>query len=293
MEMKKKVAVLGSTGMLGHRVCCELADHLDVIAFTRQHNDNLTHFSEKYGFQIHSTQKTLQDLKKLISQQNISTVINCIGTIKQLKSEADATMVEVNSALPHKLSHLCQNHGVEFIHFSTDCVFSGQTGNYKETDFCDATDIYGLSKRLGEMFEWGMTLRTSIIGREIRNHLSLLEWALSNPNDATVSGYQNAIFSGLPTKILAQLVSHLITDRKVNHGLYHVSTCAINKHDLLYLVSQNWNKNWRILPEEEPRINRSLNSDNFENNISIDYEKSWEKLMNELMVDDSIYQRLI
>jgi dTDP-4-dehydrorhamnose reductase len=133
-------------------------------------------------------------------------VINCVGVIKQLPTSKDVVKtLSINSIFPHQLASLSEKAGFRLITISTDCVFAGSKGNYTENDPADALDLYGRSKQLGEVVGARcLTLRTSIIGREIGTSHSLIEWFLSQTG--TVNGYVNAIYSGFPTVILAEIL---------------------------------------------------------------------------------------
>ena len=105
-------------------------------------------------------------IANLFSLVNPDIFINCIGVIKQLDNSSNVLeVVPINSLLPHKLATLCKKKSIRLIHFSTDCVFSGEKGNYIESDNPDPKDLYGRSKLIGEIdYPNCLTLRTSIIG---------------------------------------------------------------------------------------------------------------------------------
>ena len=150
-----------------------------------------------------------------------------------------------------------------FIHMSTDCVFSGRDGLYRESDFADADDLYGRSKYLGEVdYPNAITLRTSIIGHELGGGArSLVGWFLAQ--DGSVQGYSKAIFSGLPTVELARVIKDYVLPRPEMNGLWHVSAEPIDKLELLRLVAKAYGKQIEIRPDDSVRIDRSLNSDRF------------------------------
>ncbi len=143
------------------------------------------------------------------------------------------------------------------VHVSTDCVFSGSQGDYREDDACDADDIYGRTKLLGELHEApAVTLRTSIIGHELRGRASLLEWFLAQRE--TARGFTRAIFSGVPTVHLARIVRDQVLPDPSLAGLYHVSAEPIAKFDLLTLIAAKYAKSIEIEPDDTLVIDRSL-----------------------------------
>ena len=183
--------------------------------------------------------------------------------VKQLADANDPLQaVPINTLLPHRLAALCDVAGARLVHISTDCVFSGATGNYLETDFPDAYDLYGRSKFLGEVdYPNAITLRTSIIGHELKGGRSLVGWFLSQ--EASVKGFTKAIFSGLPTMELATIVRDVVLDRRELRGLYHVAAKPINKFDLLSLLAKAYGKEIEIIPSDDLVIDRSLCGEKF------------------------------
>ena len=266
-----KVLVLGASGMLGNAV--------------------LRFFSASPGFEVFGTVRSADSLRLLPAdlQQRISysgdvesmdgsyvegvlqlldrlhpeVVINCIGVVKQLAAANDVlTALPVNSLLPHRLVRLCRLARARLIHISTDCVFSGAAGMYREQDTPDASDLYGVSKRLGEVDDpQAITLRTSIIGPELAGGHGLLAWFLAQRG--RVKGFTRAIFSGLPTVELARLMREVVIPHPELHGLHHVSAEPISKYRLLQLFAQVYGVSIEIEPDAELIIDRSLDSSRF------------------------------
>lgn len=202
-------------------------------------------------------------LLKVFAVTKPDVVVNCIGLVKQLADANDPLQaVPINTLLPHRLAMLCQAVSARLVHISTDCVFSGTKGNYLETDFPDAYDLYGRSKLLGEVdYLHAITLRTSIIGHELSGQRSLVNWFLAQ--HGTTKGFTRAIFSGLPTVELATVVRDVVLPRQQLHGLYHVASQPINKFDLLGLIASVYGKSIEIIPSAELVIDRSLNASRF------------------------------
>ena len=174
---------------------------------------------------------------------------------------------------------------------STDCVFSGHKGNYSETDPSDAEDLYGKTKYLGEVDYPGcLTIRTSIIGRELETKHGLIEWFLSQEGK-TVSGYKKAIFSGLTTIALSEIIAEIIVNHPSLSGVYQVASKPISKYDLLNIVKHTYDMKVRIDPDESIINNRSLNPEKFrkETNIKI---PSWEYMIEEMYRDPTPYAKI-
>jgi dTDP-4-dehydrorhamnose reductase len=164
--------------------------------------------------------------------------------------------------LPHRLARLCALAGARLVHISTDCVFNGRAGNYRESDISDAEDLYGKSKFIGEVaYPHAITLRTSIIGHELASAHGLVGWFLQQRGK--VNGYRRAIFSGLPTVELARVIRSVILPRPDLSGLYHVASTPISKLELLQLVASAYGTSVEIEPDDRVAIDRSLNADRF------------------------------
>ncbi len=262
-----KILILGINGMLGHALFHYFSSLNKYVVTGTSRNKAAcaawfpSTMLEKIHDQIDAHNP--ETIRKVLLLERPNIVFNCIGIIKQ-RSEANdpVSAISINALLPHVIADLCNEIGARLIHFSTDCVFSGKKGNYKEDDFADADDLYGRSKYLGEPSgENTLTLRTSIIGHELRGKLSLVEWFLAQTG--SVNGYINAIYSGFPTIELARIIDEYVISDPGMNGLYHVSSERISKFQLLKLISEIYNKNIEILPYEKFVDNKSLDSTRF------------------------------
>ena len=203
-------------------------------------------------------------LNKEIATEKPDLVLNCIGVIKQLSEAKDPIVsIEINALFPHRLAKICGEAGARLVHVSTDCVFNGKGSMYRETDPSDAEDMYGKSKYLGEVdYDHAITLRTSIIGHEIRSSVSLLDWFLSQ-RGPSVKGYTQAIFSGLTTLELSRVIRDVVAPRPELRGLWHVASESIDKFSLLRLIAEAYGKTIEIIPDAAVKIDRSLNAERF------------------------------
>jgi dTDP-4-dehydrorhamnose reductase len=254
-----KVLILGGSGMLGHQLWKVLSPRFDTFVSLRRTTAFLGGIFDRQRIIAGVAAEDFDSVIQAFAKVRPDAVVNCIGVVKQQGASKDPiACLSVNSLFPHRLARLCQASGSRLIHVSTDCVFSGKRGNYTESDFPDAEDLYGRSKLLGEVQGPGaLTLRTSIIGRELQTQQGLIEWFLSNAGK-TVSGYRKAIFSGLTTGALAELIAGLITNYPHLEGLWHVAAEPINKFDLLTLVRQIFEVDIDIVADERFFCDRSL-----------------------------------
>ncbi|PLX61337.1 dTDP-4-dehydrorhamnose reductase family protein [Sedimenticola selenatireducens] len=263
-----RVLILGESGMLGNAVLKLFTGNgLHETWGTVRSDASRYLFSAELQSRLISGVDVLnQDaLLDVFAQTRPEVVINCVGLIKQLHNANDPLAVlPVNALLPHQLAKLCLLTGARLIHVSTDCVFVGDKGLYKETDYSDARDLYGKSKYMGELHDHAhaITLRTSIIGHELNSNYALLDWFLSQ--EGQVKGYTKAIFSGMPTVELARVMHDWVLPQHALSGLYHVSAEPIAKYDLLKLVAEVYDKSIVIQPDDGMVIDRSLDSTLFQ-----------------------------
>jgi len=261
-----RIAVLGASGMLGNAMLRLFGESPGYDAFGTVRNGAVRRFfpaclQDRLIDGVDVTEA--DDLIVALSKIRPAVIINCVGVVKQLESAKDPlATLPINSLLPHRLARLGTLIGARIIHVSTDCVFSGSKGNYTEADRSDAYDLYGRSKLLGELDQPGtITLRTSIIGRELQGNHSLVDWFLSQAGP--VKGYQRAIFSGLPTCELARVVRDYVLTQPDLSGLYHVSAAPIDKHTLLGEIARQYDHRIEIVADDAVAIDRSLDSSRF------------------------------
>lgn len=278
------IVVTGADGMLGHKVAEVLISHdLDVVCTfrTEQGRDLTRKYLKNLGLDMIGSSLHLMDC---ISVLKNPIVINCVGYVKQ-RGDDSREAFKTNGLLPHQIADAC----AKLIHISTDCVFSGHTGNYTEEDLTDAQDVYGRSKIVGEVdYKPHLTLRTSIIGRELKYNTGLLEWFLSQDE---AKGYTNHFWSGLPTIYLAQIIYNIITEYPHLTGLYQICSKPVTKFHLLEMFSHHLKK-INVEPSSHfPKVDRTLKCDKFEKAIGY-IAPSWSFLMHELEKDSKKYDFL-
>lgn len=290
-DKKTKVLILGATGMLGHKLVQCLSVHFDVYSTIRGSFDNV----ERYGIfrrdriieNVDATDGAM--LEKVIMETVPDIVINAIGVVKQVPSANDViTTLELNSILPQRLAILSKKLGFRLILFSTDCVFDGGRGMYTEQDTPNALDLYGKSKQLGEVSQENvLTIRSSIIGRELSTSHSLVEWFLSN-RGGRVFGYTTAIYSGFPTIVIADIIRGLIVDHPSLSGVHHIASEPINKYELLGLVDEFYDAAIEIEPSDQLVIDRSLDGSAFSSLTGFQPE-DWPTMIQKMAEDKTPY----
>ena len=272
--------------MLGHQLFKNLGLRHEVRATLHR---TLDQYSAMQMFRPGNTYdkvdvRNFESIRNAIVDFRPAAVVNATGIIKQHSASTESIpSIEINSLFPHKLRVLCEETGARLIHMSTDCVFSGRNGNYTENDTPDAKDVYGRSKLLGEVIDApAITLRTSIIGRELSRKTGLLEWFLAQK--APIKGFRRAIFSGFTTLEMSRIIERILLHPTPLFGLYHVSSSPISKHNLLQLIRDKLGLRTEIIPDDVFQCDRTLNSIRFKQHFNYS-SPSWETMIEELAKD--------
>lgn len=275
------ILILGITGMLGNVMFRSLSEDKKYKIIGVARNQKKVSFLKKQSNNkicFINDINNLEELNKIFLESKPDVVINCIGIVKQLSTALDPLIIiPINTLLPHKINKLCDKYNCRLIHFSTDCVFSGNDGFYNEDDHCDARDIYGLSKYLGEVKgKNAVTIRTSIIGHELVGNHGLVDWFLSQSE--SVNGFKNAYFSGLSTiEVALILKKYFLTNLNIS-GILHIAGYRISKYDLLQIIAKEYNKKILIKPDFNLKIDRTLNGNLF-NKLTDYVPPKWPSLV--------------
>lgn len=286
-----RALVLGAAGMLGHRVWRELNSRLETFAAIRRpYRDyaSLDWFDEPRVIdRVDATNAT--DLERAFRVARPDLVINAVGLVKQREDAADPVRaIAINALLPHQLVARARDVGARLIHLSTDCVFAGRKGNYSEDDVPDAVDLYGRSKLLGEVDrDRCLTIRTSMVGREIGLARGLLEWFLSHRGES-VRGFSRARFSGLTTLELSRVIADIATRHQELQGVWHVAGEQISKLDLLSMVNDAFHLGTSIEADDSLLCDRTLDASRFMNATGY-RPPSWAAMVAELAADPTPY----
>ena len=283
--MKISILILGVSGMLGHTLLKTFLENPLFITYgTLRKTQPIiqTSLINRPYIYPNIDANSLVNIESLISSLKPHIVINCIGIIKQLLIVKDPiASITINSLFSYQLARLCQEHNAKLIQISTDCVFSGNKGNYTEQDNPDPIDLYGRTKLLGEVTSPNcLTIRTSIIGRELNSQNSLVEWFLSQKGK-TVKGFDRAIYTGFTTQALSQIIEKIILEHPNLEGLWHISSDPITKYQLLNMMNQAFNLGTTIEKDESFICDRSLNSQKFRNFTSYT-PPTWEEMIAQL-----------
>ena len=245
-----KIFIFGSNGMLGNYIKSYLSTKYEIISLTRKDYD--------------LSNTNIDTLTSLLKEKNIQKddiVINCAGMIPQASKQRglDTRLYfTINSLFPVILSHICDKVEAKMIHVTTDCVFSGKDGKYNEDSLHDEINDYGMSKSLGELCK-ATILRTSIIGEEVNNKRSLVEWVFSNKN-SNINGYKNHMWNGVTCLQLSKIIKNMIETNNYWNGVRHIfSPRTVSKYELVSMINDTYELNIIINPfNAEKRLDKSI-----------------------------------
>ena len=258
-----KVLILGADGMIGHKMAQSLNDKngLEIILNSRSNSKILSQLYPKC--KIYENDFLKDDINNLLDIVHPDFIINAVGITIRRGVEDFKKASLINSIFPHKIDNWASKFDKKLIHFSTDCVYSGNKGNYLDNDIPDAEDNYGKSKASGEISsENTLTIRSSMVGREIFNKTELLEWVVSNKNKK-INGYENVIYSGVTTLWMSKTIVKILTKLPELNGIYNISSEPISKYDLISKINKHFKLNIDIEADRSFFSNKSLNSNKF------------------------------
>jgi dTDP-4-dehydrorhamnose reductase len=271
-----KIFVLGAAGMLGHKLCETLRDRFEVWGSVRGSPETLRGILPSKRIYGGLDVRDISHVRRVLNACKPGAVINAVGVVPQSGAVLTSEYIHVNALFPHLLADLCSRRGVRLLQISSDCVFSGVCGNYNEGDVPDPVDLYGRSKWMGEPD--ALTLRTSMVGWGLNSRYGLLEWFASR-RGVRIKGYRRAIFSGLSTSVLSNLLGDILETYKDLTGVYHVSSTPISKYHLLVKLRDalGWG-DIDVQPDDVLQCDRSLDGSRFTNATGW-YAPDWDAMI--------------
>jgi len=280
-----KILILGGDGMIGHKMdqVLSVQNHEIVISIREKKDLTLKSISSKSKVFFNDFLK--DNILDFLVKVNPDVIINAIGvTIRRGVNENISDTIYLNSLFPHQISRWALAFKKRLIHFSTDCVFSGNEGSYLEDATPNALDYYGKTKGLGEInSKSSLTIRSSMIGPELFNKTELFEWIINN-KEKEINGFSRVMYSGVTTVYMARLLANLIDNHKNLNGIYNVASKPINKFELLHLINDNFDLGLIINDDKTVISNKTLNASKMAKEIGLQ-PPSWDGLIFELKKD--------
>ena len=282
-----KILLLGGGGLAGNtfiKYFLSFKNRYSIGVTFSEHesnyNLNLDNQSISTFYNINAFKYNL--VSSVINDYKPQVIINTIGLTKRISNTIDPKLsIYLNSYFPHLLLKTSNEKDIKLIHLSTDCIFSGYNGNYSEDSIPDALDIYGKTKFLGELNEKNaLTLRTSILGPEIRRFLGIYSWFINQKTD--VFGFDKAFFSGITSLELAKIIFHIIDHNYDLYGIYNLASEKISKFELLNIIKKIKKMNINIIKSDSEIYDRSLNNKKFRS-VSEYKVPNWENMILDLI----------
>jgi len=276
--------------MIGHKIAQLLEQENNLFGTTRKKISPI-----KIGLKTSKLiEKDFDKNQSLSFLDNINPdiIINCVGiTTRRINNNNISNLDFINSRLPHYLNKWTEKNDKRLIHFSTDCVYSGKTGMYTERDNPDAIDLYGKSKAIGEINNTkALTIRTSLIGREVYNHTELFEWLYKNKS-GKVYGYENVHYSGLTTIRMSKILEKIINYYPDLQGIFNISSKPITKYSLLNLINKHFKLEIQVEKDSKIKSNKVLISKKITEITDIEIP-AWEDLIEEFREDCVKYSEI-
>ena len=289
---KNRVLVLGAGGMLGHMAVRVLSENCEVFGTTRaekQDSRALSKFLPTDKWISGVDVRHANVMEALLTDVQPNFVLNCVGLVKQKMSATSfIESIEINALLPHRLSKACEKNNSKLIQVSTDCVFTCDEGVKKLEQEPNATDLYGRTKFLGEVpYGAALTLRTSIVGRQLSGEESLFEWILSQ-NGGVINGYSKALYTGLTTMALARVIAKIIAQCSDLAGIWQVASPEISKYELVRKLIKELELNIELREDTSFQCDRRLDGTTFEKATGI-VVPSWDTMLKEFALDQAAY----
>jgi dTDP-4-dehydrorhamnose reductase len=292
-SQQKKVLILGAGGMLGHMATRVLGENFEVFGTTRGSVSSiplLGKFLSEESWIPGVNVLNDEEVERVLDLIKPDVVINCVGLVKQkMDNSSYIESIEINALLPHKLFLLCQKYNSKLIQISTDCVFTCDPGMKSQADRPNASDLYGRTKFLGEVdYGTALTLRTSIVGRQISGQESFFEWVLSQ-RGKTANGYVNALYTGLTTFALSRVISEVLSNHFSLSGLWQVASEPVSKYELMKKLNSELTLDIDIREDTDFQCDRRLDGSMFtkKTNISI---PTWDEMIGQFSSDQVNYQ---
>ena len=282
-----KILILGIDGMIGHKIAQSLNNNFDVIGSLRKDIN-----SQSLGLKNCSLFKRdflVDNFISFFNKISPDVIINCVGiTIRRGVSKNFLNTKFLNQQFPHEINNWVSKNNKKLIHLSTDCVFDGIKGNYIDDEKPNANDIYGLTKSKGEINnDKALTIRCSMVGREIFNHTELFEWLYSMKNKK-IQGYTNVLYSGVTTVWMGRVIYKLLSENIDLNGIYNIASKPISKYQLLSKLARAFKLNVNIVPNPNIKSNKILNSRKFTEITGIN-TPDWDDLIEEFKNDCDKY----
>ena len=220
------ILLLGANGQVGHELRRSLAPLGNIVATTRSGELPDGGRCEAADF---DRPDTLADLVRRVAPV---AVVNAAAYTAVDKAEDDeAAAYRANAEAPGTLSRACAEHGIPFVHYSTDYVFDGQgTHPYREDQATAPLGVYGASKLAGEnavrqVGDGHLILRTAwVYGGRGHNFLRTMLRLGAERDELRVVADQHG--TPTPAYLIADVTAALLRNSAAPRGTFHLTAAG-------------------------------------------------------------------
>jgi len=234
----KKILITGGSGLLGSNIAKLAASQFEVYATYHQNKVSLkdVHF---LGMDL-TEKNVLKPIRELRPDFIIhSAALTNIDYCEENPRDAYCHNVLASSYM----AEVAKEIGAYLIYISTDCVFDGTKGDYKEDDQTCPINVYGRTKLEGEhqvlsIYPSSCVVRTNIYGWNKLNKFSLAEWMIDKfDHGQELPGFRDVFFSPILVNDLAGILFELY--KKRCEGILHVGAReSCSKLDFAYRLAE-------------------------------------------------------
>ncbi|HLE74182.1 MAG TPA: SDR family oxidoreductase [Anaerolineales bacterium] len=236
-----RILITGASGMLGVNLALEAAARYEVVG--------LVHAQPLHNPGFETLQADLlvpHAVDSLLEETNPDWVVNCAALTDLDACEQQPELAHrLNAELPGRLATETAKRGVGFLHVSSDAVFDGVRGNYREEDAPNPLSVYGRTKRLSELavkaaHPQALIVRPNIFGWSVSGKHSIAEFFYNNLSAGkTVLGFTARLYCPILVTDLANIMLDMI-ERKIR-GLFHtVSADSLSKYEFGVILAKRF-----------------------------------------------------
>lgn len=243
-----RLLITGASGLLGANLVLATTEEYEVIALYYRH-----------AIELAGVQSISADLsqpgtaKELFDRYKPDWVIHCAAdtSIDELESNPKRAF-RMNQDMAVNVAKAAKENGAKLVHISTDAVFDGRDGPYREGDPTEPVNVYGKSKLAGEhavqaLCPEALIIRTNIFGWNALPKSSLAEWFLNNlMQGIPCKGFDDVYFNPLLVNHLWVIINSLI--KSDLRGVFHVgSDQCISKFEFGVRLAESFDLNKELI----------------------------------------------
>ena len=225
-----KIFITGANGLLAQHLINLLVNTTDheIIATSKREPHIVLQNSRVHYFNLDITDGL--EVDRLLQKLQPDTIIHCAALTQVDECELEPIKAwEINVTATRFLVDAAKQINAFFIFLSTDFVFDGQSGPYKETDLVSPVNYYGSTKVAAEkaVEESGLqyaVVRTCLLYGSILNGTrnNIITWVKENLEQAKTIRVVNDQ-SRTPTYVSDLAKGILLIAEKKAEGIFHIS----------------------------------------------------------------------